>query len=63
MKSNIATIDALLAEEKQYPLKQPHEAKDTLGIRIEILGFENVRYRERPQRPISKIVNPVNIIQ
>lgn len=63
MKSSITTIDALLAEEKQFPVKENNEIKDLGGITVAILGFENVQYRERPQRSISKIMNPANIIQ
>ncbi len=57
MKSQIKTVDAILAEEKSFPIEdiQPTEPN---GIKIGILGFQNVRYREKPGRIISKIINP-----
>lgn len=57
MKSQIRTVDALLAEEKSYPVKNL-DSLDPEGIKIGILGFQSVQYRERLQRSISKIINP-----
>ena len=61
MKSEIGTIDALLAEEKSYPIKNL-PAVEPNGIKIGIIGFQKVQYRERLQRSISKIINPSTII-
>ncbi len=57
MKSQIKTVDAILADQKSFPIEaiQPTEPN---GIKIGILGFKNVRYREKPGRVISKIINP-----
>lgn len=60
MKSHIKTVDALLAEEKSYPIKN-NQQMETDGIEIAVLGFQNVQYPEKPQRPISKIMNPLTI--
>lgn len=57
MKSQIRTVDALLAEEKSYPVKNL-DSLEPDGITMGILGFQNVQYRERLQRSISKIINP-----
>lgn len=60
MRSQIKTIDALLAEEKSYPINvQP---KEPIGIEMTILGFRNVQYKEKLHRPISKIMDPLMII-
>lgn len=56
MKSKIKTVDALLAEEKSYPGNL--RSKETPGIKIGVLGFENVQGRDILRRPISKIINP-----
>jgi hypothetical protein len=61
MKSQIETIDALLAEEKSYQVENLQTA-EPIGIQIGILGFQNIQYRERLQRSISKIINPSTII-
>ncbi|TSJ41157.1 hypothetical protein [Fluviicola chungangensis] len=61
MKSEIGTIDALLAEEKSYPVENLPTTEPN-GIKIGIIGFQNVQYRERLQRSISKIINPSTII-
>lgn len=61
MKSQIKTIDAVLAEEKSYPVKNT-ELNEPVGIEIAILGFRNVQYKEKLQRPISKIMNPSKIV-
>jgi len=61
MKSQIKTVDAVLAEEKSYPVKNT-ELNNPVGIAIAVLGFRNVQYKEKLQRPISKIMNPSNII-
>lgn len=60
MKSQIKTIDALLAEEKSYPVYV--RSKEPIGIEITILGFRNVQYKEKLYRPISKIMDPSMII-
>lgn len=56
MKSKIRTVDALLAEEKSYPGNL--RSKEIAGVKIGILGFENVQGRDILRRPISKIINP-----
>lgn len=61
MKSHIKTADALLTEEKSYPVENLIP-KEPAGVNIEILGFHDVQYREMLQRPISKIINPTTII-
>jgi hypothetical protein len=60
MKSKIRTVDALLTEEKSYPVKNTDS--EPFGVRMEILGFSYVQYREKPQRPISKIINPLTML-
>lgn len=61
MKSKIRTVDALVAEEKTYPIKQ-NPTQQTTGIEIGILGFKNVQYKEHIHRPISKIINLSTLI-
>lgn len=61
MKSQIKTVDALLTEEKSYPVENP-APKEPAGVNMGILGFPYVQYREKPQRPISKIINPSTIL-
>lgn len=56
MKSKIRTVDALLAEERSYPSNL--RSKEVRGIKIGVLGFENVQGRDVLRRPISKIINP-----
>ena len=60
MKSQIKTMDALLSEEKSYPVNI--RSKEPIGIEITILGFRNVQYKEKLYRPISKIMDPLMII-
>ncbi len=57
MKSQIKTIDALLAEEKSYPISTI-QLEEPVGIEIAVLGFKNIQHREKVPRPISKIMNP-----
>lgn len=61
MKSQIKTIDALLAEKTIHPVEEI-SAQEIPGIEIENLGFKNVQYKEHIQRPISKIINLSTVI-
>lgn len=61
MKSKIRTVDALLSEEKKYPIEQ-NPTQESTGIEIGILGFKNVQYKEHIQRPISQIINLSTLI-
>lgn len=61
MKSKIRTVDVLLSKEKIFPIEN-RPASEIEGIAIKILGFKNVQSKEHIQRPISKIINLLTII-
>lgn len=61
MKSKIKTVDALMADKKKHQIEQ-NINHETIGIKIGILGFNNVQYKEHINRPISKIINLSTLI-